>query len=83
MKKQVIPVVLAIVLAGCSTSGGMYREGDPVNGNFSVWRTIALPFAVAGVAAGAAIAGAAAATPEPAVSCTYTRYGNTVYQRCY
>ena len=56
-------VVAMTVTAACSTNGEMYKDGDEKNGEFSVWRTIALPFAAAGVVAGAAAVGAAAAQP--------------------
>jgi hypothetical protein len=67
--KSMTYALLAVALMGsvnaCSTTGGMYKEGDAVNGDFSVWRTIALPFAVAGVVVGAAVVGAASAYSEP------------------
>src|SRR5262245_36395657 len=69
-----VAVLCTMALTACSTNGEMYKEGDPVNGQFSVWRTIALPFAVVGVVAGAAVGGAAAgaaAVPQPAPTYTY------------
>ena len=89
VRKIVSAVALIAMVGACSTTGEMYREGDAKNGEFSVWRTLALPFAVLGVAAVGAAAGAAAASPEPTytyhrpVHCTSTRYGRRVYTNCY
>ena len=80
---------MALAVQACSTNGGMYKENDPVNGDFSVWRSLALPFAVIGVAAVGAAAGAAAVTPEPVyyyrrpVHCTTSRIGRSLYTNCY
>lgn len=76
MKYALIAVALMGSVNACSTNGGMYKEGDAVNGEFSVWHTIALPFAVAGVVAGAAVVGAASAysEPEPDVIIVRCRY---------
>ena len=64
---------MSLAVGACSTNGEFYKEGDGKNGEFSVWRTVALPFAIAGVVAGAAVVGAAAAQP------TYTpTYGHAV-----
>jgi len=84
-KATLVIVAAALILSACSTNGEFYKEGDPVNGQFSVWRTIALPFAVAAVVVGAAAAGYAEAERNrpPQVSCTSTRSGNTVYTNCY
>ena len=73
--------VMLLAAGACSTNGGMYKEGDPVNGEFSVWRTIALPFAVAGVIAGAAVVGAAAAQPTytPTYTCWRGAWTGRVY----
>jgi hypothetical protein len=51
------------LVAACSTNGEMYKEGDAKNGEFSTWRTVMLPLAIAGVVVGAAAVGAAAAQP--------------------
>lgn len=33
-------MILTLLLSSaCSTAGGMYTEGDPVNGQFSGWKT--------------------------------------------
>lgn len=66
MHKLITAVALATMASACSTAGGWYKEGDPVNGELSTWRTVALPFAAIGVIAGAAVVGAAAAYSEPA-----------------
>lgn len=78
-------LALAASLGACSSTGGFYKEGDPQNGEFSTWRTVALPFAVLGVALVGAAAGAAAASPPPApaVHCTSNRVGHTTYTNCY
>jgi hypothetical protein len=61
---KMISLIAAISLLGaCSTNGEMYKEGDAQNGEFSTWRTVMLPFAIAGVVVGAAAVGAAAAQP--------------------
>jgi hypothetical protein len=61
---KTISLIAVISFAGaCSTNGEFYKEGDAQNGEFSTWRTIMLPFAVAGAIAGAAAVGAAAAQP--------------------
>ena len=90
-RKIVSAGALVGMLGACSTSGDFYKEGDPVNGDFSVWRTVALPFAVLGVAAIGAAAGYAAAQPAPSppppprqmVSCTSNSLGGTTYTNCY
>jgi hypothetical protein len=61
---KMISLIAAVSLLGaCSTNGEMYKEGDAQNGEFSTWRTVMLPFAIAGVVVGAAAVGAAAAQP--------------------
>jgi hypothetical protein len=61
---RMISLIAVISLVGaCSTNGEMYKEGDAKNGEFSTWRTVMLPFAIAGVVVGAAAVGAAAAQP--------------------
>jgi len=39
MKKLFICFVALCLLAGCSTSGGIYKSGDPQHGEFSPGRT--------------------------------------------
>jgi hypothetical protein len=63
MSKFIMLAAAAAMATGCSTNGEIYKEGDEKNGEFSIRRTVALPFAVAGVVAGAAVVGAAAAQP--------------------
>jgi hypothetical protein len=51
MKNAICAVLACAVLAGCSTSGGMYRDGERDNGRFSPGRTF---LTILGVAAGVA-----------------------------
>lgn len=51
MKKTVVSLVIAALLAGCSTAGGIYKAGDPQNGEFSPGRTILGVLAVVGAVA--------------------------------
>ena len=61
---KTISLIAVISLVGaCSTNGEFYKEGDAQNGEFSTWRTVMLPFAIAGAIVGAAAVGAAAAQP--------------------
>jgi hypothetical protein len=61
---KTISLLAVFTLVGaCSTNGEFYHEGDAKNGEFSTWRTVMLPFAIAGVIAGAAAVGVAAAQP--------------------
>lgn len=87
MNKFISVISLVVLTSACSDAGGMYKEGDPQNGTFSAWRTIALPFAVLGIAAVGAAVGAAEAQPtytyRPARSCSTTKVGHTFYTNCY
>jgi hypothetical protein len=87
MRKLLSCVALMAALNACSDTGGMYKEGDPQNGTFSAWRTIALPFAVLGIAAVGAAVGAAEAQPtytyRPVRNCTTSKVGHTFYTNCY
>jgi hypothetical protein len=71
---------MSLAVGACSTNGEFYKEGDSQNGEFSLWRTVALPFAIAGVVAGAAVVGAAAA--QPTYTPTYTAHP-VIYRDAY
>ena len=63
MRRLLRALLIAALLttSACSTAGGMYTEGDPVNGDFSVWKTagaVLLGVVTMGAIAGAAYAGA-------------------------
>ena len=50
-------VLLVCLIAGCSTSGGIYKKGDGVDGEFSPGKTVlSVVGVIAGVAAAAAMA---------------------------
>ena len=83
MNKFISVITLVVMTSACSDTGGMYKEGDPHNGTFSAWRTIALPFAVLGIAAVGAAVGAAEAQPTYRRSCSTTKVGHTFYTNCY
>jgi hypothetical protein len=55
--KQTILLLLVSVLVGCSTSGGMYKEGDAEHGEFSAGRTALTILGIIGAAAVAKNAG--------------------------
>lgn len=49
MKRLIAAVVACSVLLGCSTAGGVYRQGDQNDGEFSVGRTFLTILGVAAV----------------------------------
>lgn len=51
MKKAILGFMVASMLAGCSTAGGMYKSGDVQNGEFSPGRTLLSVLAVAAAVA--------------------------------
>jgi hypothetical protein len=56
-----IMLVAALMSSACSTAGGMYSSGDPVNGQFSGWKTagaVLLGVLTLGAVGAAAYAGA-------------------------
>lgn len=88
IRKIVSAIALMAMLGACSTAGGMYSEGDPVNGQFSGWKTagaVLLGIVTLGAVGAAAYAGAADApaySPTTTVHCTSNRLGYTVYTDC-
>lgn len=81
MRRLLKALLIAALLttSACSTAGGMYTEGDPVNGDFSVWKTagaVLLGVVTMGAIAGAAYAGAQDSHPTyvtPSYSYSGTR----------
>lgn len=58
MNKLFLYAVTLLVCAGCSTTGGFYKSGDPKNGQFSLEKTILLAIgAAAAVAVGRSAGG--------------------------
>lgn len=51
MKKLIAISLVAALLAGCSTAGGIYKRGDAENGEFSLGKTLLSVIAVAGAVA--------------------------------
>ena len=69
MKYALIAVAIMGSVNACSTNGGMYTEGDPVNGEFSVWKTAgAVVLGIITVGAVGAAAYAGASDPAPTYS---------------
>jgi hypothetical protein len=71
MKSAMLAMALLSSVSACSTAGGMYTEGDPVNGEFSVWKTagaVVLGVLTVGAVGAAAYAGAS----DPAPTYSYT-----------
>jgi hypothetical protein len=68
-KCGLLAIALLSSLNACSTAGGMYTEGDPVNGEFSVWKTAgAVVLGIITVGAVGAAAYAGASDPAPTYS---------------
>ena len=53
MQKLLSWILIASLLTGCSTAGGMYKKGDSTHGEFSTSRTILGVLGAAAVIAGA------------------------------
>lgn len=50
MKKFIPLIILLTFLTACSTSGGIYKEGDPSHGEFSAEKTVLTVIGVIGTA---------------------------------
>lgn len=61
LRRAIAFLCVLSMLSACSSSGGIYKEGDPKNGEFSALNTFLLPFAIAG----AVLVGAAVASTPP------------------
>jgi hypothetical protein len=69
MKCAMLAMALLSSVSACSTAGGMYTEGDPVNGEFSGWKTAgAVLLGILTVGAVGAAAYAGASDPAPTYS---------------
>lgn len=51
MTKTIAIFLTASILIGCSSTGGIYKEGDSANGEFSAGRTFLTALTVLGAAA--------------------------------
>jgi hypothetical protein len=71
MECAMLAMALLSSVSACSTAGGMYTEGDPVNGEFSGWKTAgAVLVGILTVGAVGAAAYASASNPAPSYSYT-------------
>ena len=78
MRKVIASILLVSMLSACSTAGGWYSEGDPVNGDFSVWKSagaVVLGAITLGMVGAAAYAGAQDSGPTYTTTYVTPSYG--------